>query len=73
MGLFTWHSVGTLGRALAAALPIIGLFYFVQDRQSLLLIVPGLLLYVPLCWILRCLHPQDMQMLQQMLRRRVNA
>ena len=72
-GLFTWNSLGTLGRATAAALPIIALFYFVQDRQGLLLLIPGLLLYVPLCWMLRCLHPQDMQALRQMLRRRANA
>jgi O-antigen/teichoic acid export membrane protein len=73
VGLFTWNNFGVLGRATAAALPIITLFHFVQDKRGLLLLVPGLILYIPLCWLLRCLHPQDMQMLQQIWRKRVNA
>lgn len=66
-------SFGTLARAAAAALPLVGLFYFVHDRAGLLLLVPGLLLYVPLCWLLRCLHPADVQMVRQMVKGRVGA
>ncbi len=72
-GLFDWKSLATLGRAAAAALPLVGLFYFVHDRSSLLLLVPGLLLYVPLCLVLRCLHPQDAQMVRQMWKGRTGA
>ncbi len=72
-GFFNGRSFGTLARAGAAALPLVGLFYFVHDRHSLLLLVPGLLLYVPLCWLLRCLHPSDVQMVRQMWKGRVGA
>ena len=66
-------SFGTLARAAAAALPLVGLFYLVHDRYGLLLLVPGLLLYIPLCWLLRCLHPSDVQMVRQIVRGRVGA
>ncbi|MDQ2800812.1 MAG: oligosaccharide flippase family protein, partial [Armatimonadota bacterium] len=72
-GFFDWKSFGTLARASAAALPLVGLFYFVHDRNSLLFLVPGLLLYAPLCWLLRCLHPQDAQMVRQMWKGRTGA
>jgi O-antigen/teichoic acid export membrane protein len=72
-GAFDRGSLAVLGRATAAALPIIGLFYFVRDKNGLLLLVPGLLLYVPLCLLLRCLPPQDIQMLQNFWRKRAHA
>ena len=72
-GFFDWKNLATLGRAVAAALPLVGLFYFVHDRNSLLLLVPGLLLYVPLCLLLRCLHPQDAQMVRQLWKGRTGV
>lgn len=72
-GLFTRANFAILARATAAALPIIALFYFVQDKQGLLLLVPGLILYIPLCWVLRCIHPNDIKMLQQIWKKRVSA
>ena len=72
-GFVSRASFGTLGRAAAAALPLVGLFYFVHGRSDLLLVLPGLLLYVPLCWLLRCLHPRDVQMVHQILRIRPGA
>jgi len=72
-GFFDWKSLATLGRAAAAALPLVGLFYFVHDRNGLLLLVPGLLLYVPLCLLLRCLHPQDTQMVRRMWKGRTGT
>ena len=72
-GFFDWRSLSTLGRAAAAALPLVGLFYLVHDRGSLLLLVPGLLLYLPLCLLLRCLHPQDALLVRQMWKGRTGA
>jgi peptidoglycan/LPS O-acetylase OafA/YrhL/O-antigen/teichoic acid export membrane protein len=72
-GFFDWKSLATLGRAAAAALPLVGLFYFVHDRNGLLFLVPGLLLYVPLCLLLRCLHPQDTQMVRRMWKGRTGT
>jgi|GEM_PF-99186 len=72
-GFVSRASFGTLGRAAAAALPLVGLFYFVHGRSDLLLLVPGLLLYIPLCWLLRCLHPQDVQMMRQIVKGRIGA
>jgi O-antigen/teichoic acid export membrane protein len=72
-GFVTGRSFGTLGRAAAAALPLVGLFYFVHSQRDLPLLVPGLLLYIPLCWLLRCLHPRDIQMMRQILKGRVSA
>jgi len=72
-GSVSGGSFGTLARAAAAALPLVGLFYLVHDRQGLLLLVPGLLLYIPLCWLLRCLHPSDVQMVRQIWKGRVGA
>ena len=63
----------TLARAAAAALPLVGLFYFVHDRAGLLLLVPGLLVYAALCWLLRCLHPADVQMVRQMVKGRMGV
>lgn len=72
-GFFDWNSLATLGRAALSALPLVALFYLVHDRHGLLLLVPGLLLYVPLCWLLRCLHPSDVQMVRQIWKGRVGA
>lgn len=72
-GFIGGRSFGTLARAAAAALPLVGLFYLVHDRGGLLLLLPGLLLYVPLCWLLRCLHPSDVQMVQQIWKGRVGT
>lgn len=62
---FGLQDLWVLGRAAVAALPMIGLLYFVHDKHSLYLAIPGILLYLPLCWVLRCLHPQDVRMVQQ--------
>ena len=72
-GFVSGRSFGTLGRAVAAAMPLVCLFYFVHSRADLLLLVPGLLLYIPLCWLLRCLHPQDVQMMRQIVKGRIGA
>lgn len=69
-GFVTGRSLGTLGKAIAASLPLVCLFYFVHGRGDLLLLLPGLLLYIPLCWLLRCLHPLDVQMMQQIVKGR---
>ncbi len=68
-GLLTWGSAGVLGRATLGALPLVALFLLAQGRWGVLLLVPGLLVYVPLCAVLGCLHPSDMQMARQMLAR----
>lgn len=72
-GLFNWGNFSVLGRATIAALPIVGFFYLVRDNHTLLLVVPGVLLYIPLCWLLRCLHPQDIAMLRQVWKKRVSV
>ncbi len=72
-GLVGGGTLGTLARAAAAALPLVGLFYFVHDRNGLLILVPGLLLYAPLCWLLRCLHPSDVRMVRQIVKGRMGA
>ncbi len=72
-GFFGWRSLGTLARAVGAALPLVALFYLVHDRHGLLLLVPGLLLYLPLCWLFGCLHPEDVGMLRQALKGRMGA
>ena len=72
-GLFGRRSLGTLFRAAGAALPLAALFYFVHDRHGLLLLVPGLLLYLPLCWLFGCLHPEDVGMLRQAFKGRTGA
>ena len=72
-GFVAAGSAVVLGRAAAAALPLVGLFYFVHGRGDLLLLLPGLLLYLPLCWLLRCLHPRDLQMMRQALKGRAGA
>ena len=72
-GFVTLQNLGTLGKASAAALPLVGLFYFVHSRSDLVFLTPGLLAYVPLCWLLRCLHPSDVQMVQQILKRKAGA
>ena len=72
-GFFGWRSLGTLARAILAALPLAALFYLVHDRHGLLLLVPGLLLYLPLCWLFGCLHPEDVAMVRQMLKTKMGA
>lgn len=70
---FGLQDISVLVRAAVAALPMIGLLYFVHDKHSLYLAVPGILLYLPLCWLFRCLHPQDMRMVQQAFTRNREA
>jgi O-antigen/teichoic acid export membrane protein len=69
-GIFNLSSLAVLGKALVAALPAIAvLHFFVHNRYDLIWLVPAGLVYLPLCWAMRCLHPRDVEMLKQMLRR----
>ncbi len=61
------RSVLVLGRALVAALPLVGLFHFVHSAAGLVWLVPGLIAYLPLCLVLGCLSPQDMQAVKTLL------
>ncbi|HEX5323319.1 MAG TPA: flippase [Capsulimonadaceae bacterium] len=69
-GIFNAGSLSVLGRALIAALPAIAvLHFFVHNRYDLIWLVPTALVYLPLCWAMRCLHPRDIEMIKQMVRR----
>ena len=67
------RSALVLGRALVAALPLVGLFHFVHSASGLAWIVPGLLAYLPLCLLLGCLSAQDVQALRNLLSRKMHA
>jgi O-antigen/teichoic acid export membrane protein len=62
-GLFDWRRIAILARATVAALPLVISFYFIHSKQDLLWLLPALLLYIPLCWALKCLTPEDKRML----------
>ena len=67
------RSALVLGRALVAALPLVGLFHFVHSASGLVWIVPGLIAYLPLCLALGCLSAQDVQALRNLLSRKMRA
>ncbi len=67
------RSVLVLGRALLAALPLVGLFHFVHSAGGLLWLVPGLVVYLPLCLALGCLSPQDVQAVRNLFLGKVRA
>jgi len=71
--LVSLRSVLVLGRALLAALPLVGLFHFVHSAGGLLWLVPGLAAYLPLCLLFGCLSPQDVQALRNLLQRKIRA
>lgn len=70
-GLLHPRSVLVLGRALLAALPLVGLFHFVHSPLELVRIVPGLLAYLPLCLLLGSLSPQEQQAVRSLLQRKM--
>lgn len=72
-GLLGRESLSVLARATLAALPLVALFYGVHSRAALLLCVPGLALYGPLCVWLRCLSPSDVAALRGVFLRKAGA
>lgn len=69
-GIFQWSNLGVLLRCLVAALPTIAvLHFFVHSLHDLAWAVPAALAYLPLCWAMGCLHPRDIEMARQLLKR----
>ena len=72
-GLLHGRSVLVLLRALVAALPLVGLFHFVHSPAGLVWLVPGLIAYLPLCLLLGCLSPQDVQAVRRLFLGKMRA
>lgn len=67
-------TVGALYLAPTVGVPQISVSSSLSGKAMFLLLVGfGLLLYLPLCWLLRCFHPDDVQLLRRLGRRRVFA
>ncbi len=70
--LISWTQVGVLVRSTIAAVPIIVPLYFVHGGGKIMFLVmlPGLLAYLPLCFALHCLHSDDVALFKSILRRK---
>jgi O-antigen/teichoic acid export membrane protein len=70
-----WRSIGTLARASIAAIPLVLLLSWSLSSTHVSTIVAagtvGALLYIPLCWLLKCLHPHDIAMVKQMFSKKL--
>ena len=67
--VFGWQTISILTRTSVAALPFALSLYAMSSRHDLVWPIVGLLLYPVGCYLLRCLCPADLQMLQQFGRR----
>ena len=66
------QQVGTLVKGIIAALPMIAPLYFVpHNRWSLLAMLPGMALYLPLCYAMRCLDPDDVTLFKTVIGRKL--
>ena len=72
-GVFDWHPLSILGRTAIAALPFALSLYAMHSRHDLLWPILGLILYPFGCYLLRCLCPDDLQMLRQVGRKFARA
>ena len=72
-GLFDRGVLSVFGRAALAALPMVGLFYFVHDRSGIYLPLIGLVAYVPLCKVFGCIGRSDINLLMGAIRRKSGA
>jgi O-antigen/teichoic acid export membrane protein len=67
---FGWTNITTLGRASAAAVPLVVALYLTNHWGLILGAFGGVALYLPLCWLLRCIDPRDVSFMRQVLARR---
>src|SRR5262249_5916309 len=68
-GILNLDCLRVPARSLAAALPLIGLFWLTPDRHTLSALLIGLLLHTALCCRLRCFHPHDLEIVRRLCRK----
>ena len=69
-GLVNRALFGVLLRALVAATPLAGLTMLAREPSQSYLVIAGLLLYVPLCFLMGCIDNRDIEMVRDIFRRR---
>lgn len=71
---FDSESVSLIGRSILAALPIAALLALTaRNPLGLWMFLPGIPLYLVMCWLLRCLDPQYLLMARSILKRSAKA
>jgi len=70
---FNNESLSLIGRTVLASVPLIALLSLTGHKLGLWIVVPSLLLYALMCWLLRCFDPQYLVMMRKILRRPAKA
>jgi O-antigen/teichoic acid export membrane protein len=68
-GVFEWGVFSVFGRAIVAALPFVLSLYVMGNSRNLAWPILGLILYPVVCYLLRCLNPDDLLILRQLTRK----